>query len=412
MAHLRVIEEIFENIWKSACECGAAYDERLEEFVENEIEKSRRTHLFMGDVTDLDYFLWKQRQFNLQKQLALERAEITPEQFWKAAYDFDPHRTPEGTVTELQKILSVSRYLDSVPLGKLYGLNQAKLELIPGMGALPTTETTEETELTDLHYAATDSGAISYPDGHPSEFDEPRVIVTSLADNKLRRFASLGWVIHVKPGGTWDYTGHVLVMDMDEGRDHHPWFVLASEWPSRFEDTDGNFTTYAEKKVMRDDFTQPGVLPGGKNRTPVAKIYVNEEKDISGLPMLKRFGPNFEFELIRLGGTRSYNENDLEYGPDLAHVMDWYWDPATEEEVCFDKDGKEYMKYDRRTKQYTYPEWEHLHQSVVGESGLFGTLTPPGSDSSFVPLSAHLTGSLAPSTEQRRQRQTSTAASF
>ncbi|KAL8823370.1 MAG: hypothetical protein Q9191_005917 [Dirinaria sp. TL-2023a] len=363
----------------------------------------------MADVTALDYFTWKVRENTQQKQLALARAKPTPEQFWKAAYEFDPLGSSTGTVTELQEILS-TRHLESVPLGKLYGLNEAKLELIPGMGALPTTEATD---LPDLHYAATDSGAISYPDGHPSEFDEPRLIVTSLADNKLRRSASLGWVIHVRPDGSWRKTGHVLVMDMDAGRDRHPWFVLASEWPSDFEDVDGGFTTYAERKVFRDDATQPGVLPsGGKNRTPVAKVYVNQEKDTSELPMLKRFGPDFEFELIRLGGTRSYDENDRKYGPDLAHVMEWYWDPATEEEVCFDKRGKEYMRYDRRTKQYTYPEWDHLHRSVVGESALFGTLTPPSSDSSFGPLSARLISGPEPSTQQRRQRETSTAANF
>ena len=407
MAQLRTVQDVFDRIYQASIDTQAAYNGRYRNFVDEEIERSRRTYPFMADVTRLDFFIWRAREGAQRKQLALAQPKPTAEQFWNAAYDFNPHSNP-GTVTELEKILSI-RNLASIPLGKLYGLNDAKLELIPGVGALPITE---QIDVTNLRYAATDSGAISYPDGHPSEFDEPRLIVKSLADNKLRRFASLGWVIHVRPNNSWRKTGHVLVMDMDEGRDHHPWFVLASEWPSEIEDAEGGFITYAEKKVLRNDASQPGVLPGGKNRTPVAKLYVNEQKDIPDVPMLKRFGPDFEFEVIRLGGTRTYDENDRVYGPDLAHVMEWYWDPATEEEVCFDRHGKEYMRYDRRTKQYTYPEWDHLHQSVIGESALFGTLKAPRSTRGYVPLSARLAGDQAPATEQSRQRQTSTAVDF
>jgi len=229
-------------------------------------------------------------------------------------------------------------------------MTEGELKLIPGLAALPPTR---EEDPTDLHYAATDSGAIGYPDARPARPDKQRQMVRPSEDAELRRFASLGWVIHVRPNGSWSKTGHALVMDMDEGRDCHPWLVLASHWPSEFEDAEGNFTTYAEKKVLRGDATQPGVLPGGRDRIAVAKLWASDQGS-SQVPMLKRFGPEFEFEVLELGAGGSCGEESETYGPDLAYVMHWYWDPVAGEEVCFGGDGEEYMRYNSRTKQYTY----------------------------------------------------------
>jgi len=311
----------------------------------------------------------------------------------------------------LQRILS-RRNLESVPLGKYGGSNNARLELIPEIGALPTTDNVEGR--ISLYYAATDSGAISYPDGHPSEFEESRFRIRSTEDRKLRRFASLGWVIRVD-GETWARTRHVLVKDVDVGRDRHPWFVQASGWPSEFENVNGGFTTYAEARVDRDDAWQPGVLPGGMNRTPVAKIVPYKLFDASSIPVLKQFGPDFDFLAERHGGDRSYDSTMLQFGPDLAHVMEWYWDPVTEEEVCYYKNGEEYMRYDRQTKQYTYRNTKDLHRSVVGEMGLFGMISRPSTgpppSSGFAQLGE---GSDAPvqAPRPRQARQTSTATDF
>lgn len=352
MAPPQGVEDIFERIYQAAKDTRFAYrPTKYGRFVEGEIDQWRRVHVYMDDVTAGDYFTWRLRTLNQQKRLELAQPAPTAEQFWKAAYEFSPHSTPADAITDLERILN-SKRLGSLDLGNLYGNTEAKLKLIPGLAALPTSK---ETDPTDWHYAATDSGAISYPDGHPSKFDEPRLIIKSLEDNRLRRFASLGWVIHVRPNGSWSKTGHALVMDMDEGRNRHPWIVLASHWPSEFEDAEGNFTTYAEEKVLRDDFTQLGVLPGGSNRTPVAKLWTDDQ-DSNPIPMLKRFGPEFKFEVLRLDGPRSHSEDSKIYGPDLAYVMHWYWDPSKDEEVCFDKYGKEYMRYNPRIMEYVYPE--------------------------------------------------------
>jgi len=304
----------------------------------------------MNDVTGGDYFSWRLRALNQEKQFHLAQPAPTAEQFWNAAYEFSPHSTPADTITEVEKILS-SRRLGSVHLGKLSGMKEGELKLIPGLAALPPTR---EEDPTDWHYAAADPGAIGYPDEHPAAPDAQKRVVKSSEDTKLRRFASLGWVIHVRPNGSWSKTGHALVMDMDEGRDRHPWLVLASHWPSEFEDAEGNFTTFAEKKVLRGDFMQPGVLPGGRDRIAIAKLWANDQGS-SPIPMLRRFGPDFEFEFLGTGGTRSESEKSEIYGPDLAYVMPWYWDGAAEEEICFGGDGKEYMRYNSRNKQYTYP---------------------------------------------------------
>lgn len=250
MAQPQTVEDIFEGIFQAAKDTHFAYrPTQYGRFVEGELDKLRRTHGFMKDVMGRDYFNWRMRTLNQQKTLELVQPAPTAEHFWNAAYKFSPHTTPAGTVTKLEKLLS-SRRLGSVHLGRLPEMNDGQLKLIPGLAALPPTK---EEDRTDLHYAATDSGAIGYPDERPAGPDKHRRVVDASEDTKLRRFASLGWVIHVRPNGSWSKTGHALVMDMDKGRDRHPWFVLPSHWPSEFEDADGNFTTYAEKKILRDD---------------------------------------------------------------------------------------------------------------------------------------------------------------
>ena len=71
-----------------------------------------------------------------------------------------------------------------------------------------------------------------------------------------------------------------------------------------------------------------------------------------GSQLLERFGPEFQFGVIRVGDTSSCVENDQRYGFHLPHIMEWYWDAEAEEKVFFGKDGKECMRYGRRTEQY------------------------------------------------------------
>ena len=194
--------------------------------------------------------------------------------------------------------------------------------------------------------------------------------------SKLRHFVSLGWIIYIQGDGSWTRTGHVLAVDMDVTRKHHPWFILASEWPSDLEDAEGGFMVSVPQTVPADDPTQPGILSGGSNRTPLGKVIPMMESGY--VPVLKQFGPDFDFRVRRPGGDRSH-KRDPTRGPDLAQVMHWHWDPATGEEVCFYKDGiLEYMRYVRNNKSYTYRSMGILQGLVAGEAGLFGGFAAPG----------------------------------
>lgn len=230
-------------------------------------------------------------QANLKAAAARRIPNLNEQDFWDAVYEFDPLGPGQPETSRLEKILE-SGQLSRVTLGKIYG--KTTLKLLPCEGALPTTESRGFTPPFD--YAVTDCGAISYPDGHPSEAMAPpelpdlkqdssssKPIAKALPtlkdddDDTLRRFASLGYVIQESRSskGNWEKTGHVLVVDMGDRRVRHrqPWFVLASEWPTDGEETaEGDFYYRAKEHVWRDASAEPGVFPGDRNRTPICRI--------------------------------------------------------------------------------------------------------------------------------------------
>lgn len=116
---------------------------------------------------------------------------------------------------------------------------------------------------------------------------------------KLRRFASLRWVVQEDSEGLWLKTGHILVMDMDDRsvRHRHLWFVLASEWP-----TDGERETFS---CRAEEIVLPGVFPGDRNRTPICSIRPVGKSANNKDVVLKQFGEDFTFEPVRLGGHRT-----------------------------------------------------------------------------------------------------------
>ena len=88
------------------------------------------------------------------------------------------------------------------------------------------------------------------------------------------------------------------------------------------------------------------------------------------MPFIKQICQYFEFTLERKGGDRRVRLS--KWGPGLAHVMGWYWDEKTREEVCFAKNGKEYMRYNRATGGYRYPS---LNENPIdGKQSLSGEL--------------------------------------
>lgn len=291
----------------------------------------------------------------------------TSQEFWKAAYDYDPlGPNPPPNGSELQRIITSGR-MEPISIGRIYG--EVLLKLLPVIGALPAPEIPDFEAPFD--FAATDSAAISYPDGHPSEEDmapqgeslpgggmgrsrnSPNI--KAAEDDKLRRFAALGWVLQEAPDGRWTKTGHVLVIDMDDRdvRHRHPWLVLATEWPTDGVNAQvGGFIMHVEEKVGWNDSSVPGVFPGDNNRTPICRIMPMDPEGETDLPVLKQLGDNFNFKPERFGSQRPVGSSGD--GPALAKVMEWYWDPAAEQEVCYTQHGLEYMRYDRRSKEYTF----------------------------------------------------------
>ena len=52
-------------------------------------------------------------------------------------------------------------------------------------------------------------------------------------------------------------------------------------------------------------------------------------------------------------------------------MLEWYWDPKAEEEVCITKGGHEYMRFSRETAKISY--CKGATESFAGEEGMHGT---------------------------------------
>ncbi|KAL8733562.1 MAG: hypothetical protein Q9166_001970 [cf. Caloplaca sp. 2 TL-2023] len=381
-------------------------------WVQKQIEEAKKQYPFMQNTTADEYMDYHSNRFRHEFVSIDTQPVPTNEQFWKAAYDYDPlGSSPSAVANDLQRMIASGR-LQPLPLGKVYG--QTLLKLIPTIGALPAASIPGLK--TPYNLAATDSAAISYPDGHPTrrmlsqppQVASPSRQVTTPSERKpelqypspprpsptrtaseqrlLRRSRELA-TSEIKLAserisvpqdtqenseGRWEKTGHVLVIDMDDRAVRHrqPWLILASEWPTDGDETvEGTFTHYAEEDVQRGDNSVAGVFPGNENRTPICCIRPKRESRDDEI-VLKQFGEDFDFVPVRLGGHRETKKSFK--GPGLARVMEWYWDPEAKQEVCYTKGGLEYMRYDRSTEEYSYPEFSRV--SFAGEEGLFGEL--------------------------------------
>ena len=356
-------------------------------WVQKEIERYARDLSFMKGVTSKDYYKYfADRTRRAIEERAHQRdiiSQTTPQQFWQAAYDFDPLRAGvPASEAELTKLLA-SEAVKPIQLGKLY--DNTMLWLIPGPNSLPLSEIkAPRNSYARFPAARTDSGAISYPDGHPSIDYETggskyQMLIDPQEDSRLRRFCPLGWIAEKCGEGerNWHRTGHALVMDMDHGRDRHPWVVLASQWPAPHTEVDV-FRYKAPRRPRRDDDEVRGIFPGDKTRTPVAKLlHIGEQTPSQrSQPFLMQFGPDFKFTLERKGGDRLVRNSRQfkDYHPDLARIMGWFWDAQEKEEVCYAEDGMEFMRYSPRKGKYRVPYLDRV--SIAGQNAMFGEVIP------------------------------------
>ncbi|KAI4281670.1 MAG: hypothetical protein L6R38_003513 [Xanthoria sp. 2 TBL-2021] len=284
---LSTLQEVYGAIHKEAeiSEVGVDVDEYVD-FIQRKLAEAKTYHPWMRNVDEEDFHDWAMK-YEAQKMNS-NRISIPPtsKRFWNAAYDYGTlGPNAENDPNDLLRLIA-SGLAGPYTIGKLYG--HTTLKLLPAIGALPASEIPVPGWSSRFEYALTDSCAISYPDGHPHFLWDPCHVLSSSSpknrmsarfkaedDDKLRRFAALGWVIMQDLGGVWQKTGHVMVIDMDDRNVRHrqPWLVLASEWPADGQDLpDGGFSFYAPETVRRDDRNQAGVFPGDNNRTTICRI--------------------------------------------------------------------------------------------------------------------------------------------
>ncbi|KAI4283341.1 MAG: hypothetical protein L6R38_002226 [Xanthoria sp. 2 TBL-2021] len=168
----------------------------------------------------------------------------------------------------------------------------------------------------------------------------------------LRRFKEVGSILMEDMNG-WNRTGHVLVIDMDKGRNRQPWIILASAW--EVDDGYSSDTVRAPLTVSRNDTRAFGVFPRHNERTTIARINAQPGKSNTSTPLLLQFGPNFSFDLDECGTN---DTTETSKGPELARVMPWVRrrDRSDCQEMCYlDDDGMEvYMRYDARDQKVSY----------------------------------------------------------
>ncbi|KAL9615633.1 MAG: hypothetical protein Q9204_008719, partial [Flavoplaca sp. TL-2023a] len=109
----------------------------------------------LRNMTLEEFYLYNIRVRDIKLQAAIADSIPTEEQFWQAAYDY-----PESKLVDYL----ASGRVGPMTIGKLYG--ETTLKLLPSIGVLSAASLDPEAS---LDFAATDSGAIYYPDGHPTE---------------------------------------------------------------------------------------------------------------------------------------------------------------------------------------------------------------------------------------------------
>ena len=224
MARFTTAEEVFDSFGQEAHSEGLSRGDARKhlQWMKEKMAEANKIYPFMANMTLKDYFDYRSRyNAGVIKESQISNTISEGLSFWRAAYDFDPLNIPGRS--NLEKMLAKGK-MEPLILGKIYG--KVTMSLLPGIGALPVHDPDFNPP---LDYAATDSVALFYPDGHPSEdmvyqnlkeSPPPTAPTTRTAtikpnqDDRLRRCACLGWVIQEEAWKGKKKTGHVLVIDM------------------------------------------------------------------------------------------------------------------------------------------------------------------------------------------------------
>ncbi|KAL8834058.1 MAG: hypothetical protein Q9170_003950 [Blastenia crenularia] len=375
-SHIKIFHDIHNYIER---EYDLALDKETPRRRKFEEEKAK--HGCMKNYNYGDYIMyWGQRALEAVRSDIASRKAYTARELFNKLQHHPLNNHDE--CNRLSDFINQSYFPANIELGKLNG--ETRLRLAPRQGLFD-----EDTDVFgNLSHANHLAAAVSYEEGHPSEFAYR--LITPRRDAILRRFWEVGHIIMQTSCGSWEMSGHVMVMDLD--RDRRPWLILAKTWST---DDDEAREMEAPDTVMKDDSDALGVFPGNNNRTTIAMMTPLQQSTAPHSPLLLQMGVDFEFGLQRSGKAISKAAQRSPYGPSLAKVMTWFKRPNGQE-VCFDENRKEYMTRNPSTGNYSYPN------PGIGAFGQqVGNLSLR--ESQYVPLSARPGGpSSGPSGPSRR----------
>ncbi len=163
MSQSRTPEEVFDKIEQDAGRYETQDPREHRRWVKVQLAAAQEQYPFVRDKTSADYIHYHVRKDASEIEAANAGPPPSSKEFWNAAYASDPFDRKSSSEPDAPQNIFTSGRLGLITLGKVYG--HTTLKLLPRIGALPTSEMPDEDPAFD--FAATDSGAISYPDGPP-----------------------------------------------------------------------------------------------------------------------------------------------------------------------------------------------------------------------------------------------------
>ena len=297
----------------------------------------------------LDYYQWQ--LVELAKPANGGPFKVSTKEFFSAVYDQFTDQQ-QGTYNDKLAHILARGLIEPICIGHLNGGDA--LYLSPSMSDAPVALRSS----VPVPYKRNDDGHryIRYRAQRPWKDCKGKLQQNDMIERQtsaseelkaLFQFRGLGWVVRLKEEEKdWEYTGHALVIDLDEGRNFHPWLVLSSKVPTKDDPK-----IILPNEVLVNDISQTGVLPRDRNRTSVAKILPTSNEK-GNRPALLQLGKDFSFKLAYGEDNTARQEAKSLYGPPLSQILVPYHDPVTGEDVCYAQDGKEILRCNRQLGRY------------------------------------------------------------
>ncbi|KAI4254503.1 MAG: hypothetical protein L6R42_007159 [Xanthoria sp. 1 TBL-2021] len=309
--------------------------------VDRLLDEARNEYPHVANLTLRDYVKYWSNKANEEWENQKESMKFySLTELWKFLYQTPLQNRQDADIWAT--FLNNSYFPAVIDLGKLDG--KTTLRLAPGNFYFEHFSSVCPPE---HEYVGTGVVAAKYGDRHAVKGAQ----YGSSDDGVLRQFKEVGCILADGMNG-WDRTGHVLVIDMGEGRERHPWIILAREW-----EVDDGYLYHevrAPQSVSKNENEALGVFPGYSDRTTIARLNAGDNSNMS-TPLVLQFGPNLGLELDDRGTN---DMTEMSKGPELARVMPWVRrrDRSDCQEICYsDDDGMEvYMRYDARDQKFSY----------------------------------------------------------